>query len=165
MRSISALLHHIGGESRFDVRLERPDSRAADRVVHRVLDAIARVAFAELGERHRRCFDAIHAGNHRGKHDRQFAMFPLFGFAFDGYDARFAEKLGLLLNSRKHEHVTWSGTFRAGHPPERLRVGVHALGYLASTTERAVADFHPDHARRIRRAARPARRIARGKRG
>lgn len=35
---------------------------------------------------------------------------------------------------------------RAGHPPERLRVGVHALGYVAETTEAAIADFFPGYA-------------------
>jgi probable LLM family oxidoreductase len=36
---------------------------------------------------------------------------------------------------------------RAGHPPERLRVGIHALGYVAETPEAAVADFFPGYAR------------------
>lgn len=35
---------------------------------------------------------------------------------------------------------------RAGHPPESLRVGVHALGYVAETTEDAIADFYPGYA-------------------
>jgi len=35
---------------------------------------------------------------------------------------------------------------RAGHPPERLKVGVHALGYVAETTEAAIADFFPGYA-------------------
>jgi probable LLM family oxidoreductase len=35
---------------------------------------------------------------------------------------------------------------RAGHPPEQLRVGVHALGYVARTTEDAVEDFFPGYA-------------------
>jgi len=38
--------------------------------------------------------------------------FPLFGFSLDDYDALFAEKLELLLNIRKNEHVHWSGRFR-----------------------------------------------------
>jgi probable LLM family oxidoreductase len=33
------------------------------------------------------------------------------------------------------------------HPPERLKVGVHALGYVAATTEEAVKDFWPGYAR------------------
>jgi probable LLM family oxidoreductase len=36
---------------------------------------------------------------------------------------------------------------RAGHPPERLKVGLHVLGYVAETTEDAVADFYPGYAR------------------
>src|SRR5438874_3857145 len=31
----------------------------------------------------------------------------------------------------------------AGHPPERLKVGMHALGYVADTTKEAVEDFYP----------------------
>jgi alkanesulfonate monooxygenase SsuD/methylene tetrahydromethanopterin reductase-like flavin-dependent oxidoreductase (luciferase family) len=36
---------------------------------------------------------------------------------------------------------------RFKHPPERLKVGVHALGYVAATTEQAVKDFWPGYAR------------------
>jgi probable LLM family oxidoreductase len=36
---------------------------------------------------------------------------------------------------------------RAGHAPEQLKVGVHALGYVADTTEEAVEDFFPGYAR------------------
>jgi len=39
--------------------------------------------------------------------------FPLFGFRLEDYDALFAEKLDLLLNIREHEHVHWSGKYRA----------------------------------------------------
>jgi probable LLM family oxidoreductase len=39
--------------------------------------------------------------------------FPLFGYDLQDYDALFAEKLDLLLRLREHEHVTWSGRFRA----------------------------------------------------
>jgi probable LLM family oxidoreductase len=35
---------------------------------------------------------------------------------------------------------------RAGHPPEQLKVGVHALGYVAGTTEEAIDDFFPGYA-------------------
>lgn len=38
--------------------------------------------------------------------------FPLFGFSLDDYDALFKEKLGLLLQIRDEEFVTWSGKFR-----------------------------------------------------
>src|SRR3989441_6745028 len=138
--------------------------------------------------------------------------FPLFGFDLEDYDALFAEKLELLLQIRKNEHVQWSGTFRpaltgqgvyprpvqdplpiwvgvggtpqsfvragtlglplmvaiiggetrrfrplvdlyreagerAGHPPERLKVGMHALGYVADTSKEAAEDFYPGFAR------------------
>src|SRR3954465_3231986 len=36
---------------------------------------------------------------------------------------------------------------QAGHPPERLTVGVHSLGYVAATTQEAVDDFFPGYAR------------------
>ncbi len=35
---------------------------------------------------------------------------------------------------------------RAGHDPGRLQVGVHALGYVAETTEQAVEEFFPGYA-------------------
>ncbi|HWK08143.1 MAG TPA: LLM class flavin-dependent oxidoreductase [Puia sp.] len=38
--------------------------------------------------------------------------FPLFGLELEDYDELFAEKLGLLLEIRKNEFVTWSGKFR-----------------------------------------------------
>jgi probable LLM family oxidoreductase len=34
-----------------------------------------------------------------------------------------------------------------GHSPDRLKVGVHALGYVAATTEEAVEEFWPGYAR------------------
>lgn len=36
---------------------------------------------------------------------------------------------------------------RAGHSPEKLKVGVHVLGYVADTTEKAADDFFPGYAR------------------
>ena len=36
---------------------------------------------------------------------------------------------------------------RAGHPAERLKVGVHSLGYVAATTQEAADDFFPGYAR------------------
>ena len=36
---------------------------------------------------------------------------------------------------------------RAGHPPDRLKVGVHSLGYVAATTQEAADDFFPGYAR------------------
>ena len=38
--------------------------------------------------------------------------FPLFGYDLQDYDELFAEKLGLLLNIRSNEFVTWSGKYR-----------------------------------------------------
>jgi len=39
--------------------------------------------------------------------------FPLFGYDLSDYDELFTEKLQLLLELRKSEHVTWSGRHRA----------------------------------------------------
>lgn len=36
---------------------------------------------------------------------------------------------------------------KAGHPPELLTVGVHAIGYVAETREKAVADLAPGYLR------------------
>ena len=36
---------------------------------------------------------------------------------------------------------------RAGHAPERLKIGVHALGYVAATTQEAIDEFFPGYAR------------------
>jgi probable LLM family oxidoreductase len=38
---------------------------------------------------------------------------------------------------------------RAGHPPDRLKVGVHSLGYVAVTTQEAADDFFPGYARAV----------------
>ena len=35
---------------------------------------------------------------------------------------------------------------RAGHAPETLKIGIHALGYVAETNEKAAADFFPGYA-------------------
>jgi probable LLM family oxidoreductase len=35
---------------------------------------------------------------------------------------------------------------RAGHAPEKLKVGLHSLGYIANSTEEAVADFYSGYA-------------------
>jgi probable LLM family oxidoreductase len=42
----------------------------------------------------------------------------------------------------------------AGHPPERLQVGLHSLGYVAETTEQAVADYYPGYAETFTRIGR-----------
>jgi alkanesulfonate monooxygenase SsuD/methylene tetrahydromethanopterin reductase-like flavin-dependent oxidoreductase (luciferase family) len=40
---------------------------------------------------------------------------------------------------------------RAGHAPDKLKVGVHALGYVAETTEQAIEDFLPGYTRSFTR--------------
>src|SRR5258707_8535007 len=35
---------------------------------------------------------------------------------------------------------------RAGHPPKKLRVGMHSQGYVADTTQKAQDDFYPGYA-------------------
>jgi probable LLM family oxidoreductase len=35
---------------------------------------------------------------------------------------------------------------RAGHPPSKLKVGIHALGYVAATSRQAADDFFPGYA-------------------
>jgi probable LLM family oxidoreductase len=41
---------------------------------------------------------------------------------------------------------------RAGHPPDGAQVGIHALGYVAETTEEAIADFFPGYQRAFTKA-------------
>src|SRR5437867_11310555 len=36
---------------------------------------------------------------------------------------------------------------RAGHSPDQLKVGIHSLGYIAETTQKAADDFYPGYAR------------------
>ena len=38
---------------------------------------------------------------------------------------------------------------RAGHPSDRLKVGVHSLGYVAATTQEAADAFYPGYARAV----------------
>ncbi len=40
---------------------------------------------------------------------------------------------------------------RAGHPPDRLKVGLHSLGYVAETAREAAEDFYPGYARNFTR--------------
>lgn len=35
----------------------------------------------------------------------------------------------------------------AGHPPEKLKVGLHSLGYVANSTEEAVENYYPGYAK------------------
>jgi probable LLM family oxidoreductase len=41
----------------------------------------------------------------------------------------------------------WEAGQRAGHSPDRLKVGVHSLGYVAESTQEAADDFFPGYAR------------------
>ena len=43
---------------------------------------------------------------------------------------------------------------RAGHPPDRLKVGVHSLGYVAATTQQSADEFYPGYARAVSDVAR-----------
>jgi probable LLM family oxidoreductase len=40
----------------------------------------------------------------------------------------------------------WEAGKKAGHPLEQLKVGMHSLGYVASTTKEALDDFYPGYA-------------------
>lgn len=40
---------------------------------------------------------------------------------------------------------------RAGHPSEKLKVGLHSLGYVAETSEQAVEDYFPGYAKTFTR--------------
>jgi probable LLM family oxidoreductase len=40
---------------------------------------------------------------------------------------------------------------KAGHSPEQLKVGLHSLGYVASTTKEAIDDFYPGYAEAMTR--------------
>ncbi len=39
----------------------------------------------------------------------------------------------------------------AGHPAERLKVGLHSLGYVANTTQEAIDDYYPGYAKTFTR--------------
>jgi len=40
---------------------------------------------------------------------------------------------------------------RAGHTPEKLKVGLHSLGYVSQTTEKAIAEYFPGYAKTFTR--------------
>ena len=42
----------------------------------------------------------------------------------------------------------------AGHAPEKLKVGLHSLGYVSDTTEKAVAEYYPGYAETFTRIGR-----------
>ncbi|MFD2865010.1 LLM class flavin-dependent oxidoreductase [Mucilaginibacter antarcticus] len=43
---------------------------------------------------------------------------------------------------------------KAGHAPDKLKVGLHSLGYIAETTEKAVEEFYPGYAETFTRIGR-----------
>jgi alkanesulfonate monooxygenase SsuD/methylene tetrahydromethanopterin reductase-like flavin-dependent oxidoreductase (luciferase family) len=43
----------------------------------------------------------------------------------------------------------WEAGKRAGHPLDRLKVGMHSPGYVAETTKEAADDFFPGFARAV----------------
>ena len=43
---------------------------------------------------------------------------------------------------------------QAGHPPEKLKIGIHVIGYVGETTQKAVDDFFPGYARTFSRIGR-----------
>ena len=50
---------------------------------------------------------------------------------------------------------------RAGFSPDRLKVGVHALGYVAATTQEAADDYFPGYARAFASVSSPLARFTR----
>jgi probable LLM family oxidoreductase len=40
----------------------------------------------------------------------------------------------------------WEAAKKAGHSPDRLKVGIHSLGYIANTSKEAQDDFYPGYA-------------------
>jgi probable LLM family oxidoreductase len=40
---------------------------------------------------------------------------------------------------------------RAGHAPEKLKVGLHSLGYVSQTTDKAIAEYYPGYAKTFTR--------------
>jgi alkanesulfonate monooxygenase SsuD/methylene tetrahydromethanopterin reductase-like flavin-dependent oxidoreductase (luciferase family) len=43
---------------------------------------------------------------------------------------------------------------RAGHSPEKLKVGLHSLGYVAESSKQAVEDYFPGYAKTFTRIGR-----------
>ena len=43
---------------------------------------------------------------------------------------------------------------RAGHSPEKLKVGMHSLGYVANTREQAIEEFYPGYAEAMNKIGR-----------
>ncbi len=62
---------------------------------------------------------------------------PLMVAIIGGQPHRFRPLVDLYREAGRH----------AGHPPERLRVGIHSIGYLADSAEQAAEEFFPGFAR------------------
>lgn len=62
---------------------------------------------------------------------------PLMVAIIGGYPERFRPLIDLYREAGR----------KAGHGPERLRVGIHSLGYVAETNERAADEFSPGYLR------------------
>ncbi|HKB91327.1 MAG TPA: LLM class flavin-dependent oxidoreductase [Opitutaceae bacterium] len=62
---------------------------------------------------------------------------PLMVAIIGGQPHRFRPLIDLYREAGQH----------AGHSPEQLKVGIHSLGYLADTTEKAADEFYPGYAR------------------
>src|SRR5919198_1515351 len=69
---------------------------------------------------------------------------PLAGAVIGGETHRFRPLIDLYREAGK----------RAGHPADRLKVGLHSLGYLAETTQQAADDFYPGYARAFNKIGR-----------
>jgi alkanesulfonate monooxygenase SsuD/methylene tetrahydromethanopterin reductase-like flavin-dependent oxidoreductase (luciferase family) len=50
---------------------------------------------------------------------------------------------------RRLVNLYWEAGRQAGHSHDKLKVGVHSLGYVAETTREAADDFYPGYARAI----------------
>ena len=61
---------------------------------------------------------------------------PLMVAIVDGEPKRFPPLIDLYREASR----------RAGHPAEKLSVGLHAIGFLADTTQQAADDFYPGYA-------------------
>mgnify|MGYP000335882308 CR=1 FL=1 len=69
---------------------------------------------------------------------------PLMVAIIGGETHRFAPLVELYRNAGE----------KAGHDPEKLKVGVHSLGYVAETREQAINDFFPGYAESFTRIGR-----------
>jgi alkanesulfonate monooxygenase SsuD/methylene tetrahydromethanopterin reductase-like flavin-dependent oxidoreductase (luciferase family) len=66
---------------------------------------------------------------------------PLMVAVIGGETHRFAPLVDLYRKAGK----------AAGHPPEKLKVGLHSLGHIAETTEKAIDEFYPGYAANMTR--------------